>query len=62
MRYASWYNQILGYDNNSETVLVALVMNQDGPRMYTLGLVPDLTLTRCQNISRDYPKGLKKAK
>ena len=27
MRYASWYNRILGYNNNSETVLIALVMN-----------------------------------
>ena len=57
--YLSWYNHIVGYNNYSEIVLIALVMDYDGPRMYTSHLAPDLTLTSSQDIAHDYPKELK---
>ena len=62
MSYLSWYNHIIWYNNYSETVLMALVMDQDGPRVSTPGLAPDLTRTNCQDIARDYPKDLKTLK
>ena len=49
MKYLSWSNHIIGYNNYSETILMAVVM--DGPRVSTSGLASDLTLTSCQEYS-----------
>ena len=63
MRYLSLYNNIIGYNNYSETIiLIVLVMDQVGPRVSTSGLDPNLTLTNCQEIDCDYPKDLKNRK
>ena len=40
-------------------LFIALVMDYDGPRMYTSHLAPNLTLIRCQDIARDLPKNMK---
>ena len=58
--YLSWYNHIIRYNNYSENVLIALVINYNGPKVSTTGLAPDLTLKSCQDIAHSYAKYLKK--
>ena len=59
MRHLSWYNHIIGYNNYSETILMAVVIDKDGPRVSTSSLATDLLLTNCQDIGHDYPKDFK---
>ena len=47
MRYSSWYNNIIRYNNYSESVLRALVIEQNGAGVTTLCLAPDLILRGC---------------
>ena len=49
-------NHIMGHNNYFETILIALDMDLNGPKVAKLGLAPDSTLTSCQDIARGCPK------